>query len=309
MNLQHLRYLLAVARTGSFTRAAGTMHVTQPTVSSAVAELESELGVRLFNRSGRSAQLTMEGRTLVNYAIGIQDLVDEARDRLTNRNGTPQGGFRFGAIDAAAIYLLPETLREFLDTRPGIELTVEVAGSRQLVRALLENRSEFAFITLPFDHDRLKTLSLYNDPLVLVVGGSHDFARKKLVTLQQVALEPLILFHADSISRRVIDARFRKDDLSPRVVMEMGSPEAMRKLVEVGVGISFLPRLTVRDALESGTLREVGVRNVRFHREIGIAWKKTRYFGPAIEALLTDVAVRFDKAREFGALLDRKEAF
>ena len=84
MNLQHLRYLMAVSRTGSFTRAAASMYVTQPTVSSAIAELETELGVKLFNRNGRRVEFTIEGRTLLNYAVQIQDLVEEASDRLTD---------------------------------------------------------------------------------------------------------------------------------------------------------------------------------------------------------------------------------
>ncbi|MBT4612235.1 MAG: LysR family transcriptional regulator, partial [Gemmatimonadetes bacterium] len=82
MNLQHLRYFLAVSRSNSFTQAARQLHVTQPTVSGGVAELEKELGVRLFHRAGRKVELTLEGRTLSNYALRIEDLVDEAQDRV-----------------------------------------------------------------------------------------------------------------------------------------------------------------------------------------------------------------------------------
>jgi DNA-binding transcriptional LysR family regulator len=302
MNLQHLRYLLAVSRTGSFTRAAAAMYVTQPTVSSGISELESELGVKLFNRSGRHAELTIEGRTLVNYAVQIQDLVDEAGDRLTNRKAAAGEGFQFGSIDAAVIYLLPEILRSYLAAHPDVELSVQVGPSRYLAEDLLANRSEFAFITMPFDHPRLETLSLYQDRLLLVVGASHAFAGRRTVTLEQVVREPLILFHDDSVSRRIIDEKFAEEGVSPRVVMAMRSPEAMRKLVEAGVGISFLPFLTVEDALRSGQLKEVGVKGVRFSREIGVAWKKGRYFGPAIQSLLTAVVNEFGKAAAFRKL-------
>src|SRR5436189_1172274 len=124
MNLQNLRYLLAVSKLGTFTGAANAMHVTQPTISNGIAELESELGVRLFNRNGRQVELTIEGRTLLNYAVRIQDLVEEAGDRLSNRATAKGEGFQFGAIDAAVIYLLPEILRTYLGSHPDVELSV-----------------------------------------------------------------------------------------------------------------------------------------------------------------------------------------
>jgi DNA-binding transcriptional LysR family regulator len=305
MNFQNLRYLLAVSKTGSFTQAATAMRVTQPTISGGISELESELGVRLFNRGGRQVELTIEGRTLANYAVQIQDLIDEAGDRLGNRETIAGANFQFGSIDAAVIYLVPNMIKTYLAMHPEVKLSVQVAPSRQLVEDLLGNRSEFAFITMPFDHPRLETLSLYQDRLLLVVGATHTFARKQKVTLEQVVQEPLILFDGDSVSRRIIDQKFVDAGVSPRVIMTMSSPEAMRKLVEVGVGISFLPYLTVRDALRSGALKEVSVRGVSFSREIGLAWKKGRYFGPAIQNLVTAVVKGFDQEAAFRKLRDR----
>jgi DNA-binding transcriptional LysR family regulator len=299
MNLQHLRYLLAVSRTGSFTGAAAAMFVTQPTISSGIAELESELGAQLFNRNGRQVELTIEGRALLNYAIKIQDLVEEAGDRIGKRTPAAGEGFQIGAIDAAVIYLLPSILRAYLNVHPDVELSVQVAPSRYLAEDLLMNRSEFAILTMPFDHPRLQTLTLHRDRLILVVGSAHPFARKKTVTLEQVVGEPLILFHDDSVSRRIVDEKLAEAGVSPRVVMAMRSPEAMRKLVEAGVGISFLPSLTVADALRSGELKEVGVKDVHFTREIGLAWKKGRYFGPAIHDLLSSIVDEFGKGAAF----------
>jgi DNA-binding transcriptional LysR family regulator len=275
------------------------MYVTQPTISSGISELEAELGIKLFNRSGRQAELTMEGKTLVNYAVQIQDLLDEAADRIGKRPGAASEGFQFGAIDAAVIYLLPGILRTYLSTHPDVELSVHVAPSRDLAEDLIMNRSEFAVITLPFDHPRLETLPLYRDRLLLVVGATHAFSQRRTVTLEQVVGEPLILFHEDSVSRRLVDEKFAEAGVSPRVVMAMGSPEAMRKLVESGVGISFLPYLTVKDSLESGELKEVGVKGVNFSREIGLAWKRGRYFGPAIQDLVLSVVGKFGKTAAF----------
>ena len=294
MNLQHLRYFLAVARTGRFTLAARQLHVTQPTISSAVAELEQEMGVRLFHR-GRQVQLTLEGRTLVDYAVQIEDLLDEARERVSS--GTPKAGdsFRFGAVDAAVIYLLPQVLRDYVATNPDVELAIEVGPtSRHLAEDVLANRSEFAIISLPFENPRLLTLPILRDDMPLVVGADHPLAKRRRVGAAALAEERFILFQPDSVSRKIVNEHFAEAGVSPRVVMEMRSPEAMRKLVEAGVGISFLPRITVAESIAAGSLREVNVTGLSVHREIGLAWRKGRYFGPAVRALVEAFLSQYD---------------
>ncbi|MDP6038984.1 MAG: LysR family transcriptional regulator [Candidatus Latescibacteria bacterium] len=294
MNFYHLRYFLSVAQTGSFSGAAREMHVTQPTVSSGIAELERTLGVKLFNRGSRRVELTMEGRTLVNYAMQVQDLVEEVEDRLQRRDVLPGEGFQFGAIDAAVTYLLPDILKDYMRSYPDVSLSVQVAPSRYLVDDLLMNRSEFAVISLPFEHARIETVSICRDSMPLVVGAAHSFSERKKVTLQEVVQEPLMLFHADSVSRKIVDERFAEAGVSPGVVMEMRSPEAMRKLVEVGVGISFLPMLAVQESLDAGVLKVVDVDGVSFSREIGVAWRRGRYFGLAIRYLLEAIFEGYD---------------
>ena len=305
MNLHHLRYFLAVARTGSFTGAAREMHVTQPTVSNGVGELEGTLGVKLFNRGSRHVSLTMEGRTLARYAIQIQDLVEEVGDQLQRRDVLPGEGFQFGAIDAAVLYLLPDILKAYMREHPEIQLSVQVAPSRYLVDDLLLNRSEFAIISLPFTHPRIETVPIHQDSISLVVGADHAFASRPSVSLAEVVREPLILFHDDSVSRKIVDERFAEAGVSPTVVMAMRSPEAMGKLVEVGVGISFLPSLAVRDAIASGALREVRVEDVSFSREVGVAWRRGRYFGPAIMRLLDAVFDLYGGGDAFASALNR----
>ena len=299
MNLHHLRYFLAVTRTGGFTSAARSLHVTQPTVSTGVSELESSLGVRLFNRDSRRVDLTIEGRTLMAYAVQIEELLEEARERLHRPDTLQDEGFRFGAIDAAVIYLLPDILREYMGAFPLIELSAQVAPSRYLVEDLLKNRSEFALISLPFTHPKIETLSLVTDEMPLVVGADHAFAQRSRVRPEELGAEAMILFPEGSVSRKIVDERLAETGVSPRVVMVMRSPEAMRKLVEAGVGVSFLPRMTVAESLESGLLAEVAVTGVRFSREIGVAWRRGRYFGPAIRHLLDAIFQRFDRFDEW----------
>ena len=308
MNLQHLKYFLAVARSGSFSRAAEEMRVTQPTVSSGVNDLERSLGVTLFNRNSRHVALTMEGRALVSYGMEIEDLVESTEERLRRRDVLPGEGFQFGAIDAAVTYLLPELLKDYMARYPEVAISVQVGPTGVLVEDLLMNRSEFAVITLPFSHARIETVSIYRDTMHLVAGADHELVNKRTVAMQQVAREPLILFHQDSVSRKIVDEQFAEAGVAPGVVMEMRSPEAMRKLVEVGVGLSFLPGLTVQESLASGSLKEIRVKGVAFRREIGVAWRRGRYFSPAIRHLLDEVFREFDVVQEAAEKLSGRDS-
>ena len=299
MNLQHLRYFLAVARTGGFTQAAREMHVTQPTVSSGVSELERTLGVQLFNRDSRHVALTSEGRLLMSYAIRVEDLLEEVGERIERRELEPGEGFQFGAIDAAVIYLLPEILKEYMRNYPGVALKTQVAPSRYLVEDLLMNRAEFALIHLPYTHPKIETVAIYQDQMPLVVGREHRFAQSGAVELAEVVEEPLILFHTDSVSRKVVDEKLAEAGLELGAVMELRSPEAMRKLVEAGVGVSFLPQLTIDESLKSGALRTVEVKGVAFEREIGVAWRRGRYFGQAVRLLLEAVFAVYGGGEEW----------
>lgn len=305
MNLYHLNTFLEVARSQSFSRAADELHLTQPTVSSGVGELERSLDVKLFNRSGRSISLTMEGRLLLSYAEQIHDLTTEAQDRIHRRDVEPGESFRFGAVDAAVIYLLPEVFETYHTRFPQVDISVQVDASRFLVDDLLRGRSEFGVITLPFIHPKIDTLTLHEDALALVVGSGHTLAGRKRVKLEEVARETLILFHEGSVSRKPVDEHLAEAGLSPRRVMEMSSPEAMRKLVEAGVGVSFLPSMTVRESVEAGTLKELSVVGVRMKRRIGLAWRKGRYFSPAIQAFLDLVAGQFGRADAWSSIIKK----
>lgn len=305
MNFHHLRYFLAVARSGGFTSAAQSLSVTQPTVSNAISELERSLKIKLFNRHSRYVELTIEGKVLMNYALQIEDTLVELEERLRHHDLGSEG-FNFGAIDAAVIYMLPDLLKSFMNDNPRMQLRAQVGPSRQLVDDLLLNKLEFALISLPFSHDRIETLSLYNDSMPLIVGRNHIFAKRGRVQMVDVIAEPLLLFSSGSVSRQIVDEKLSEFGLNPTKVMEMGSPEAMRKLVEVGLAVSFLPLMTVNESVARGDLCVVEVDGVKFRREIGLAWRRSRYFGPLIRQLIDRIVSSCDKETELDAILSQE---
>ena len=298
MNTQHLRYLIAVASTGGFTSASRELHVTQPTVSGGINELEKQLSAKLFNRDSRHVVLTAEGRVLLEYAVEIVDLLEEATGRLASGEVLPGERIRFGATDAAVIYLLPDLLKMFSQRYPGVELTTQVASSIPLVEAVLSNRSEFAVVSLPQSHSQIEVVPLTIDPMVLVVNPEHRFAGRASVSAAEVVDEALIMFLGESVTRQIVEEGFAQQGLSVVASMEMSSPDAIRKLVEAGAGIAFLPWMTVADSVTSGRLQKVGVRNLDLTREIGLIWRQGRYFSPAVRRLLEAILETFDRSAE-----------
>ncbi len=311
MNIQHLRYFIAVSSSGRFTAAAKELHVSQPTVSSGIAELEKQMEVKLFNRDSRHVSLTAEGRILLEYAVQIVDLLKEAKTELAAGEVLPGEKVRFGAVDGAVIYLLPDLLRDFSHRFPGVELTTSVSSSRPLMEEVLLNRSDFAVVTLPISHPQIEVISLVRDPLPLVVNPEHRFACRKSVAASDIAVEPLITFHPESVSRQIVDEEFAKKGVSLTASMEMSSPDAIRKLVESGAGIAFLSEMTVEDSLVSESLTEVQVRGLKLSREIGLIWRRGRHFSPGVRRLIEAILARFDhfaEAERFaGRVTDRSK--
>jgi LysR family cyn operon transcriptional activator len=302
MNIQHLRYLIAIAHTGGFTAASRELHVTQPTVSGGITELERQLRAKLFNRDSRHVTLTSEGRVLLEYAIEIVDLVEEATGRLASGEVLPGERVRFGAIDVAVIYLLPDLLKEFSHNFPGVELTTQVASSVPLVDDVLSSRSEFAVVSLPLSHTRIEVVPLTSDAMVLVVNPEHRFTRRAWVSVAEVVEEALIMFQGESVSRQIVEEGFAQQGFTVRASMEMSSPDAIRKLVEAGAGVSFLPRMTVADSVAAGALEEVRVRNLDMTREVGLVWRQGRHFSPAARRLLEAILAKFDRVADWPRL-------
>ena len=261
--------------------------------------MEKQLGVKLFNRDSRHVGLTSEGRILLEYAVEIVDLVEEATGRLASGEVLPGERIRFGAIDAAVIYLLPDLLKSFSRRYPGVELTTQVASSPPLVEEVLSNRAEFAVVSLPVAHAQIEAISLISDPMALVVNPEHRFARRSSVAAAEIADEALIMFHGESVSRQIVEEGFAQQGLALTTSMAVSSPDAIRKLVEAGAGISFLPQMAVVDSIAAGTLSKIRVRNLDIAREIGLVWRRGRYFSPAVCRLLEAIVAKFGRTKEW----------
>jgi DNA-binding transcriptional LysR family regulator len=293
MDVRLLRYFLAVVEEGSFGGAARRAGVSQPAVSHGVRLLEEELGARLFDRDARSVVLTADGallldpaRRLVAEFAALPDLLDRARGRV-------RGRLEIGTTDVASIYVLPRVYRTYRRRYPDVELSVRVEGTASLLRQLGEGSIELAVITFQAGERTVGSLGegfvvepLYREELEFFVSRRHRLAGRRHVTPKEMATVPLITFKRDSITRQAVDQAFRREGLTPRVAMEISSPQAIKKLVEVGLGAGVLPLKSLRADFREGPLVPVSVRGVKLSRLLGVARARRRTLTPAAEAFL-----------------------
>jgi DNA-binding transcriptional LysR family regulator len=292
VDIRSLRYFLAIVDEGSFGGGARRVGVSQPAISQAIAGLEEELAARLFDRTGRRVLLTPEGEAFVESARQVLADFDELPARLDRARGVVRGRLEIGTTDVASIYVLPKVYRAYRRRYPEVDLSVRVEGTESLLRQLEDRRIEIAVITLSAGdrHAELRppfaAEPLFREQLAFLVARSHPLAGRRSVSFQDLGDSPLIGFKEDSITRRAVDVRFREHGVEPRVAMEMSSPEAIKRLVEVGLGVGVLPARSVAAEIRSGALVALPVGGGSLGRVLGVARDVQRSPSPAAAAFL-----------------------
>lgn len=261
INYAQLRAFHAVASEGGFTRAAAALHVTQPTVSAQVKELEEAYGVRLFERAGRGVEITELGRALFDITQRQFGLAAEAEQLLASARGLLRGQLRLGAD--APYHIIP-LLGGFTRRYPGIKLSLSFGNSQEVLEALLDRRSDVAVLADLRPEDRIHALPIRRDRLVLFVERGHPWADRRSVSLKELAGQRVVLREVGSITRALFEAAIAAAGVALDDTLEIGSREAVREAVAAGLGIGAvfesefghderLRRVAIRDARVEST--------------------------------------------------------
>ncbi len=282
MDLNQLATLVAVAETGSLSAAARERHITQPAVSLQIKALEQELGVRLLDRRGRSTRPTAAGTAVIEHARTALDAARSVRATAADIRGAVTGSIRLGATDAAAMEILPRAFVQFHRRHPGIEVSVEVHATGELLSRLRAGRVDVALGTLPVDAQDVETTVLLTERLGLVAPG--DLGRAGLRQLLET--QAFIAYPRGSVTRRLVDEALSARDFSSRPVMEIGQPVVSARLVEAGFGISILPESVVADGVARGAVRRVAWKSLRVERQLGLLRAPHRQPEPAVRAFV-----------------------
>jgi DNA-binding transcriptional LysR family regulator len=235
---------LAVGTFGGFRRAADALRVTQPAISARIRALEESLGVPLFVRSKTGLALSAAGRALRPHAEQLLHAVASARQAVHDLRPSSGSAIQIAAALSICTYLLPDVLKRFHSAHPKVMITVRSGHSKEVLEMVLGGQAEIG-LARSLHHPAVETLSLRDDPLVLVTRPESPIARARRATLDDVAAQPLIFFDRGSSDWTLTHGLFRRAGLVPNVVLEVETIETAKRMVERGMGLAFLPHLAV----------------------------------------------------------------
>jgi DNA-binding transcriptional LysR family regulator len=286
VTLAHLRTLQAVVNHASFSRAAEDLHLSQPAVSLHIRQLEERAGLRLLERVGKRAFATKAGEILIEHAGRALGELEAARQALERLRGIVAGRLRLGTGATASIYLLPALLKRLRARYPALELVVVTGNALEIAAAVASNRLDVGIVTLPVTGRALVVSPLCVDPLLAIAPPGREWRGRRAITASELARHPLILYERGGTIRRVIDDWFRRSRAVPRVAMELGNAEAIKKLVEAGLGLSLSSAMSVRAEVKAGTLVAMRLEPA-LSRRLGIIKRRDKPESPALSVLLS----------------------
>lgn len=305
-----LQTFLAVARCRTATRASSELNLAQSSVSDQIQILEDEVGARLFLRSRQGFRLTVAGEALVPYA---QDILATTKDALTAVKSSSLASDRslvIGALETVAREVLPALLSDLRRHQPELRVRVEVAGSGQLLQHLLDGSNDIVFCFRKGALDeRLARREFAQEPLVMIGSPAPGSAALPpgpdgLRALPFIATEPGCVY------RDLFDQAWREAGLAPpRPSAEVGSIEAIVRLVAAGGGYALVPRIAARDALERGHVAAIPSPGFALAATLDLVWRRRRVQPPGLRALLARTARPQRPLRPDGDRLRRAEPY
>ena len=285
MDLFQLETFLAVAREGSFSRAAKRLFRTQPAVSQTIRKLEVELGEPLFDRSSRDGVLTDAGRVLEGYALRLLNTRNEAMVALDELRQMLKGKLAVSANEFTCLYLLP-VLHEFRRLYPSIKVAVQRSLASHISDELMNHSSELGVLTFHPEDSLLRSIVVYRDELSFVVPPQHPLASATEVTVRQLGSEWFIAHNVPSPYRQKVVEAFARHKVPLQMPVELPTIEAIKKFVVMSNGVALIPGICVEDELARGELIRVPVQDLHFERKLRIIYRKNSSLSHAARAFL-----------------------
>lgn len=274
MDLARIEAFVQVARTGSISRAAEALFVTQPAVTSRLQALERSMGVTLLVRSRHGSRLTDAGNVLLPHAQRALAALARGREAVEEVRTGGAGRLTIGAAPAVSTYVLPAMLHRFQADHPGVRLSVRSGHSEEVLEMVVREEVEIGLMR-PIQHPEVTTTLLYEDEVVLVVHRGHRFATAGHVRMAELASEHLILFDRTSSYHELTSAIVRQAGISPRGQLDVDNIDAAKRMVEQRLGISMLPRTAVQSEVGAGRLVPVTVTDMPpVRRQIVVARRR-----------------------------------
>jgi LysR family transcriptional activator of glutamate synthase operon len=275
MDLHQLRVFREAAKSGGFTRASETLHLSQSTISVHIKQLEDELGCSLFLRTKKRVYLNEAGQLLLQYVERIFQEIKNAEMAVQELNQLERGTIRLGSGATTVTYLLPQILGAYQRKYPHVELVVVTGSSEGLAQALHQQTLDLAVVMEPvLPALAIEIVPLLKEELVFVVRSAHPLASKRWLSVEDIAGVPFISFLRGSAMQNRVDEHFSQMGITPRIAMEMENVESIKALVRAGLGIAVLPVCCVAGS-QGAMIRVMRMRKFRMERELALALPKS----------------------------------
>lgn len=286
MEVRDLQIFVSVAKHLNYTRAGEEVHLSQPSVSVRIKQLELELGVKLFEQLGKKVALTEAGQLLIPHAHRILTAVEDAEHAIKDLQGLQRGSLRIGASTTPGMYIIPRTIARFKARYPEIDVQLGIRDTREIESGIIRNEFDFGFVGGHLAGDEIDVLPWLTDELVLIVPPTHRLARKKTVKRDELAKERFIGRESGSATRAVLASYLQDWDLQLQTIMEMENPESLKKAVQSGLGIAFISKFAVESELKAKTLTTVRIPQPTINRELKIVHRKDKHLSRAARAFI-----------------------
>jgi DNA-binding transcriptional LysR family regulator len=286
MDINQMEVFLSVAQEKSFSRAAESLHRTQPAVSQAIRRLETELGEALFDRSSKDGTLTAAGRVLFDFAQQMMNLRQHAHSAIRELRDLHRGKLSLGANEYTVMCLLP-LIPIFRARHPHVKIEVKRSLASRIPGEILGRDVEIGVVSFKPVDQAIKSVPIAMDELALVVAPDHPLAAKKIVSVRELGAESFIAHNVPSPYREKVVKTFEKQRTPLNISMEMPTLEAIKRLVEKGLGVALIPRLAAQTEIARRQLAGLAVKEMRLERRVHLIYRKGASLSHAAKAFLT----------------------
>jgi DNA-binding transcriptional LysR family regulator len=271
---QHFLVFKEVAETKNITLSAKKLHMSQPSISLQIQNLENQYGARFFDRTNKGVSLTKEGEIFYAHVRSVLDILANAKEQISALAKDQRGLIYLGATLTIGEYILPNILAFLYKNHPDVDFKVKIANTESISQDVLEKKMHIGLIEGPVpQHKDLNVESFWEDELLVVLPYFHPWASRKSITLAELPLERLVTREDGSGTRRVMEMALKERGLDPdqlNVTMELGSTQAIKQLVSAGLGITIISSLTVSRECDQKILKALKIQDAPIYRPLSI---------------------------------------
>ncbi len=286
LDLHKLEIFVTVIQSGSFTRAAERLHMTQPTVSQQLAVLEAQIGTPLIERDTRRLRPTAAGETLFRYAEKLLAVAREAEEVTRAAAGLADRTLRLGVGHLMATYLLPELLRRYQASHPDHKVRITVGNTAELLALVAAERAEVALVGSPAEHPDLRVTPFMHDHLVVIVAPDDLWADRSYVEPNELLQRMFLTREPGSALHATVERLLGIAALSSESVILLGETEAIKRSVEAGIGVALIQGIAVQREIASGTLRALRLSSGDDSRTYAYVHRQSYVFSAAARSFI-----------------------